>query len=240
MDYKETDLHEPVKKWLESQGCVIRSEVKSIDMVGLLGELLISVEMKLKLNLEVINQAVERQSVSDLVYIAVLHDYKAVETKRFKMTMLTLKRLRIGLLLVNFRAAEPVVYELIKPESYDFERSVRMKAKRRNAIISEFNKRTGDFNKAGTTRTKIMTAYKEQCIRVAFYMNQYGLSRANEFKTFGLETRKVTSIFNSNFNGWFYKVDKGIYQLTDTGRAALCEYADVIAFLTSNEANHEN
>ena len=240
MNYKETDLHEPVKKWLESQGCETRSEVKSIDMVGILGDLLISVEMKLKLNLEVINQAVERQSVSDLVYIAVLHDYKSVETKRFKMTLLTLKRLRIGLLLVNFRASEPVVYECVKPENYDFERSLRMKAKKRNAIISEFNKRSGDFNKAGTSRSKIMTAYKEQCILVAFYMNENGYMRASEFKACGMETRKVSSIFNSNYNGWFSRQEKGVYGLTEKGLSALDEYEDVIAFLTSKEGGHED
>jgi hypothetical protein len=209
-------------------------------MIGILGELVISVEMKLKLNLEVINQAVERQSVSDLVYIAVLHDYKAVETKRFKMTLLTLKRLRIGLLLVNFRASEPVVYECVKPENYDFERSLRMKAKKRNAIISEFNKRSKDFNKAGTNRTKIMTAYKEQCLLVALYMKENGYIRASEFKACGMETKKVSSIFNSNYNGWFSRLDKGIYNLTEKGLSALKEYEDVILFLTSSEGSHED
>lgn len=233
---KETDLHDPVKKWLEAQGCDVKTEVKGIDMVGLYREdFIIAVELKLKLNLEVINQAVERQGIADLTYIAVVHDFKAVETKRYKMTLLTLKRLNIGLLLVNFRASEPIVTEVLKPETFDFERSRSQKKSRRALMIAEFNKRHGDFNKAGSHKTKLMTGYKEQCLLVAHYMYTRGHEKAKAFETYGLAPKKVASIFTQNYYNWFFRRDKGVYGLTDDGLTALVEFSPVIDFLVNHD-----
>ncbi len=240
VNLKETDLHEPVKKWLELQGCDVKAEVKSIDLVGLYEDLLIAIELKLKLNLEVINQAVERQSIADLVYIAIVHDFKAIETKRFKMTLLTLKRLNIGLLVVNYRSSEPIVTELIKPESFDFEKSKNLKKNKRALIVKEFNKRSGDFNKGGSSKSKLMTAYREECIYTAYLMQSLGLSKAKEFEPFGIKSTKAISIFNKNFHGWFLKVDKGVYQLSEKGMEALVEYKTVIDFIVNaKEVKHD-
>lgn len=241
MGILETDLHEPVKRWMIGEGFNVRSEVKSIDMVGLYGELMIAVELKIKLNLEVINQAVERQGVSDLVYIAVAHDFKAVESKRFQMTLLTLKRLNLGLLLVNFRSAIPEVVEYLKPEHFDFERSKRAKKTKRAAIIAEFNKRCADFNTAGSNKSKIMTGYKEQCLLVAHYMKRHGLQSPKAFKPFGFETAKVSAILGKNYNNWYLKIDKGVYTLSEDGEKALLAHSNIIAFLLEEKgADHEN
>jgi hypothetical protein len=208
-------------------------------MVGIHGELLIAVELKLKLNLEVINQAVERQGMADLVYIAVMHDYKAFQTKRFQMTLLTLKRLNLGLLLVNFRSSEPQVVEYLKPENFDFERSKRSKKTKRAAIVKEFNKRGADFNKAGSSKAKIMTGYKEHCLLIAHYMKAYQLDSAKALKAYGFETKVVSSVLNNNFNKWFDKIEKGRYTLSKGGYDALEDYADVIEFLLAEkEGNH--
>ncbi|OJV66040.1 MAG: hypothetical protein BGO41_08905 [Clostridiales bacterium 38-18] len=231
---KETDLHVPVKDWLEGQGCKVRSEVKSIDMVGLYDEsTLIAVEMKLKLNLEVINQAVERQGYVDAVYIAVVHDFKAFASKRFNATLLTLKRLNIGLLVVNFRSTEPYCYEVLKPESFDFERSRKAKKNRRATLVKEFNRRSGDFNRAGSKSEKLMTAYREECLLIAHFMSSEGLSRANEFQFLGMKTQKASGILSKNFHGWFEKVDKGIYKLSAEGHAALSSSKSIVDFILS-------
>ncbi|GAB6106288.1 DUF2161 family putative PD-(D/E)XK-type phosphodiesterase [Fusibacter bizertensis] len=235
MNFKETDLHDPVKKWFEMQGCEVKAEVKSIDMVGIYNELLIAIELKLKLNLEVINQAVERQSIADLVYIAVVHDFKAVETKRFKMTLLTLKRLNLGLLLINFRASEPIVFEMLKPESFDFEKSKSLKKNKRATIVKEFNKRSGNFNKAGSSKAKLMTAYREECLYVAYLMQEYDLSKAKQFEPFDIKSIKAISIFSKNYHGWFQKVEKGVYQLSEQGRQAIVEYQSVIEYIVSSK-----
>ncbi|MCA0384691.1 MAG: DUF2161 family putative PD-(D/E)XK-type phosphodiesterase [Firmicutes bacterium] len=232
MATRETDLHDPIKGWLEAQGCAVRSEVKGIDMVGLYeNELLVAIEMKLKLNLEVINQAVERQGIADLVYIAVAHDFKAVETKRFKMTLLTLKRLNLGLLLVNLRAEPPIVSLLVKPEAFDFEKSRKLKKNRKELVIQEFKKRSGDFNKAGSTKAKLMTAYREQCLLVAYLMHARGFAKSKEFEPYGVPSKVVGNILGRDFNGWFQRLSKGEYCISETGIKALEENAAVLAFL---------
>lgn len=234
---KETDLNDPIKAWLELQGCHVNSEVMGIDMMGMYGsECIIAIELKLKLNLEVINQAVERQSISDLVYIAVCHDFKAVETKRFKRTLLTLKRLNLGLLTVNFRAETPIVYEILKPESFDFEKSKRMKLSRRYKVIEEFNKRKSNFNKAGSTRQKIMTGYKEMCLLCAYHIAQNGPCRAKDFEAIEISSKKVSAMFASNHLKWFEKVSRGLYGLSDVGKLALTEYEDVLSFILKEKS----
>merc|ERR1711879_646359 len=104
-NYKETDLHGPIALWLESQGCSIQAEVKDIDLLGVYKEdLSIAVELKKTLNLEVLGQAVERQTRADVVYIAVIEQMK--RKKRFKATVDILKRLNIGLLLIDFKTKD--------------------------------------------------------------------------------------------------------------------------------------
>ena len=229
---RETDLNDPVKRWLIDQGCDVKAEIKDVDLIGRFqDDLLIGVELKLKLNLEVINQAVERQSFCDMVYIAVLHDYKMVETKRYKMTLLTLKRLNLGLLLVNLRSTEPYVIEVIKPESFDFEQSRKRKVTKRQSIIKEFNKRKSDVNKGGSSKQKLMTAYKEHCLMVLYLMFAYDLSTTKELVNYGFEPKQVMSIWNKNFYKWFEKKDKGVYAVSEEGVLALEEFKPVIEFL---------
>ena len=229
---KETDLNDPIKHWLAEQGCDVKAEVRGVDLLGFYGEdLLIGVELKIKLNLEVINQAVERQSFCDMVYVAVVHDYKMVETKRYKMTLLTLKRLNLGLLLVNFRATTPYVIEVIKPESFDFELSRKRKASKRQTVLKEFNKRQGDFNKGGSTKQKLMTAYKEQCLLILYLMFAYDLTTTKALQEHGFLSKQVMSIWNKNFYNWFVKLDKGVYAPSEEGVLALSHYKDVIEFL---------
>lgn len=237
MQIKETDLNDPIKVWLEQQGCQVNAEVMGIDMMGMMeSDLVIAVELKLKLNLEVINQAVERQSVCDLVYIGVCHDFKAVETKRFKRTLLTLKRLNLGLITVNFRAESPIVYEILKPESFDFEKSKRMKRSRRQKLIEEFNKRKSNLNKGGSTRQKIMTAYKEMCLICAHHIQLHGPCRAKDFEAIGVGQKKASGMFAANHYNWFEKISRGIYGLSEEGRLALVEHDDVLTFILKEKS----
>ena len=108
---KEMELHSPIENWLIGKGCQVKAEIRDIDLVGILDEeIVVAVELKKRLNLEVINQAVQRQKIADLTYIAVEHDYKAYQSKRFSLTVDTIKKLQIGLLSVNFRSDVPEVY----------------------------------------------------------------------------------------------------------------------------------
>ncbi|MCL6599808.1 MAG: hypothetical protein K6T81_13895 [Alicyclobacillus macrosporangiidus] len=60
---KETDLFEPVKKWLEERDFIVYSEVqfdRRADVVGRLGNILVVVELKTSLSLDLIEQTPAR------------------------------------------------------------------------------------------------------------------------------------------------------------------------------------
>lgn len=229
---KEIELHAPVSKWLEEKGCDVQAEVNSVDLVGLLGnEVVVAVELKKKLNLEVINQAVERQKYASLTYIAVEHDYKSVESKRFKMTKSTLRRLKIGLLTVNFRSEIPLVYEQIKAEVMPEDGQSKRGQKLKNQLIKEFRgRKSGHFNKGGSVKTQVMTAYKETCLKLAWIIHQEGQMSTKAIRSQFPDLKSCTSYLNANHYRWFQRVERGVYRLTQTGEEALNMYPYVIEF----------
>lgn len=76
---RETDLYEPVKKWLEQQGYKVYSEVtygyseKRADVVGLAPNVSVIIELKQSLSLELLEQAMywAQNKSANYVYIAI-------------------------------------------------------------------------------------------------------------------------------------------------------------------------
>jgi len=72
---REVDLYGPVKKWLEEKGYAVKPEVpffnNNVDVVGVKGEHIIAIELKLCLSHQVRYQAISNKSFSDEVWVAV-------------------------------------------------------------------------------------------------------------------------------------------------------------------------
>ena len=69
---RETELYAPVKAFLESQGYEVKAEVHDCDLVAIRGEEEpVIVELKTTLSLALLMQGVDRQAISDWVYLAV-------------------------------------------------------------------------------------------------------------------------------------------------------------------------
>ena len=67
---KEIDLYNPVKLFLERQGYEVKGEIGECDIMAVRGtEHPVVVELKLAFSLDVILQAVNRLSISSVVYI---------------------------------------------------------------------------------------------------------------------------------------------------------------------------
>lgn len=230
MAHQESELYLPVKKWLEGRACTVKSEVGALDIMGLYrDETVFAVELKCALNLEVINQAVMRQKVADFVYIAVIHSGRAVRSTRYKRTVGTLKRLNIGLLTVNLEAEPPEVYELTTAEPFDFEKSRSAAVKKRRALVKEFHSRSGDHNTGGVSKRPLVTAYREKALKIALKLLDSdtpvppkGLAEE------GISNASVQQLLSKNYYGWFERVGRGQYQLTQLGREALSEYEAVV------------
>ena len=227
---KESDLYPHIKSFLIERGYEVKSEIADCDIMAVKGETIIIVEMKTNLNLALLGQAVERQLLFDLVYIAVPKpQYKKRFSKQYKRTISLVKRLSLGLLYVDIRG-EGACTEEFPPKNFKLGINKTRREKLREKSIKEFNGLSGDYNIGGITRVKKMTAYKESAISAAMYLDKFGPSSAGTMKKFGCG-EKTWEIMHMNYYGWFEKVAKGTYNITDSGRQALIEHTKVCEVL---------
>jgi hypothetical protein len=206
----ETELSAPVKAYLESHGYQVNCEVKDCDIVATRGDDLIIVELKTSVNLTLLVQATKRQSISDSVYVAVPAPTK--RNRQWRGTLTVLKRLEIGLLLVEEGAMGMVVSKQFDPIPYQRKKNTRS----RRALLTEVADRSGDYNVGGSTKTTLMTAYRENAILIACCLSKLGPSSPKSLRNLGTGD-KTTSILSANHYGWFQRVEKGVYELTDQG-----------------------
>lgn len=221
---KETDLYRPVRDFLNMAGYIVRAEVKDCDIAGMQDETLVAVELKTVLNLDVILQAAERQLLADFVYIAVPRKEGTLRTQRWRRLVLLLRRLELGLLLVSSKEPHRVE-QVVAPMPYDFKAARSQRAKKKRALIQELTKRVTDINTGGSTRTRIMTSYREQAIIVAWLLQQHGAMSPANLKKIGADAAKTTGILRDNHYGWFDHPKRGIYELSEKGINALSDAA---------------
>ena len=217
---KETDLYPHVKKLLESQGFEVKAEVKSCDVMAVRGdESPVIVELKNGLTLQLIYQAIDRLSITEHVYIAIAKPKRAVPSEAQKLC----KRLGLGLLVVSKSGSVDVLAE---PVPYN----PRPNKNRKVALLKEFHKRKGDPNIGGSTKTKLMTAYKQDALRCLIYLHENGPTKISELRKATKVDRSAT-ILRADYYGWFVKEQRGIYGLTEDGTKAVASFSTAIAAL---------
>ncbi|HOM02568.1 MAG TPA: DUF2161 family putative PD-(D/E)XK-type phosphodiesterase [Acetivibrio sp.] len=220
----EEDLYKPVKEYLVELGYDVKGEVRNCDVSAVKGDTFLVVEMKTTLNLDVILQAVLRQRIADIVYIAVPKKGKVLFTRRWKNICHLLRRLELGLLLVSFKQDKAFVEEAIRPQPFDRGKSIKLSSAKRRLILEEFSKRHGDYNVGGSTGKKLITAYREQALKIAAFLESNGSLSIKQLKNMGTDPDKTASILQDNFYGWFERVSRGVYRLTDKGREEIANY----------------
>ncbi len=210
---KETDLYDPVKRFLQSQGYTVKAEINGCDVTALReNDQPLIVELKSALSLKLILQAVDRLSISDNVYIAIPKKSSPLKKHRRQVVSL-LRRLGLGLLLVDTIATQPSVKPLLVPGRY----SPRISSTRKNRLIAEFEKRKGDPNTGGAaSQERLTTAYRQQSVELAEFLEWHGPSRAADVAN-ALQIPQARNILYRNVYGWFERVDRGIYALSPQG-----------------------
>lgn len=219
----ETDFYRPVHDYLVKQGYTVRAEVRHCDIAAMKGDDLIVVELKRTLNLGLIAQAVERQKITDSVYVGVPRPSSMRRwTAQTKSVQGILRRLEIGLILVSNSSSKPSVEVLFHP--VPFERRKRKSVHR--AVITEINGRTGDFNEGGSCRRKLVTAYRENAIHIACCLSERGPMSPKDLRALGTGD-KTLSILYTNVYSWFERVGRGVYALSPQGRAEIEAYPEL-------------
>lgn len=220
---RETDLYGPVRDYLVAQGYTVRSEVQGCDITASKGDELIVVELKRAFSTTLLIQATRRQRIADAVYVALPRPTARHSRSHWRGIEHLLRRLELGLILVSFSTGQPLVEVAFHPLPYERKRDTR----RRRAILQEAAGRSGEHNQGGSTRRKIVTAYREQVLFVACCLEKYGPLSPQQLCDLGASP-KARSILSSNFYGWFERVGRGVYALNPQGRAALGEYPALV------------
>lgn len=231
-EYLEEDLYKPIYDYLSGLGYTVRSEVNHCDIAAVKGEELLIVEMKKALNLDVILQAVLRQKLADAVYIAVPKPGKGLFSKRWQNLGYMLKRLQLGLMVVSLKEDCSFVEVVFEPAVFDMIKSKNKSKKKKQELIKEFASRYGDFNTGGSTRKKLVTAYREMAIHIACCLMKYGQLKPRELRQLGTDEKKTTIILERNHYGWFENISKGLYAINEKGRQEVMEYAELYKYYT--------
>ena len=207
----ETGLYLPVKAFLERLGYVVKGEVKGCDVVAVkpdVPDVVVVTELKQSLTLELLLQAADRLSIADEVWIAVPATRRGRDQDRRAHRLCRL--IGLGLLTVNLRHG--TVEVLADPGPY----APRRNARRRSALVSEFQRRRGDPELGGSNRKKLMTAYRQLALDCALALLD-GERRSMELRA---SLPDATKVLYRNVYGWFERVGTGRYRLTQAGEAA--------------------
>jgi hypothetical protein len=208
---RETDLYEPIKRFLEKQGYEVKAEIGAADVVAVRGdEPPLIVETKTGFSLSLFHQGTERQSITDLVYLAVPAGRGLAFRKALHRNLKLCRRLGLGLMTVGAR--EPRVVVHADPASYRPRQSKAKKAR----LLGEFVRRVGDPNVGGATRKGLVTAYRQEAMRCASFLSEHGAAKAAHVAK-GSGVPHARRIMADNHYGWFERVSTGIYNLTETG-----------------------
>ena len=209
----ETALYLPVKRFLEKLGFTVKGEVGGCDLVALSAgdpPIVVIGELKLAFNLELILQAVDRAGAADEVWLAAKLSVRGKGRESDARYRNLCRRLGFGMLAVTGSGDVEV---LVRPATS----APRRDPKKRSRLVAEHQKRRGDPAVGGSTRAPIMTAYRQQALACASALSA-GPQRVRDLRA---EIPDAGKILLSNVYGWFDRAERGIYLLTDAGRAAL-------------------
>jgi hypothetical protein len=222
----ETDLYEPIKRFLEAQGYEVKGEVGPCDIVALRGEGgPIVVELKEQLSLALLLQAVDRLKVSEDVYIAfrVGKRRSATWRSRRKQVLSLLRRLGLGLLTVSTRGN---VVPVLDPAPY----RPRPNLPRRKRLLKEFAERVGDPEVGGSTSRKRLTVYRQDALQCASELAESGVLKVSVIRE-RTGVSRVGPILRDNHYGWFDRVKTGYYQLTPKGKREMENWSEALQSL---------
>jgi hypothetical protein len=214
---RESDLYPPVKRFLEAQGYAVKGEIRECDVVAVRGDdPPVIVELKTGFSLQLVLQGVDRQAVTDAVYLA----FPPPKRRQHGDIMKLCRRLGIGVLLVTGEHVEAA----LDPAPYQ----PRRIAKRKAMLLKEFAHRVGDTTPGGSTsRRPRMTAYRQDALRCAVYIRSEGQAKVAAIRSGAGVTRAGTMLL-ADVYGWFIRVDRGLYSLSPKGEAALVTFAAAV------------
>lgn len=219
----EVELYGPIKQFLEGQGYVVKGEIGACDIVAVRGdEAPVVVELKERLSLALLLQAVDRLTISDAVYVAfrVGKGHSASWRSRSKQVKRLLRRLGMGLLTVSSRGR---VVAVLDPGPY----RPQVNGRRTTRLLKEFTERVGDPEAGGSVSRQRLTAYRQDALRCARELAMGGVLKLSVIRE-RAGVPRAGPILRDNHYGWFDRVTTGYYQLGPKGRRDLADWSGAL------------
>lgn len=218
---READLYAPVKAYLQRQGYDVKGEVGAVDVMAVRkGDPAVLVELKLGFTLALFHQGIDRLAVTDLVYVAVPEKAGKAAQRSLKDNVKLARRVGLGVLTVRMRDGHVTAHA--DPGGY----VPRKQPKSAKRLLKAFDRLKGDPNEGGATRHGIVTGYRQDALLCARFLAVHGPSAGAKVKEWA-EVPLATRIMADDHYGWFERVSRGVYGLTDAGRKGLADWADV-------------
>ena len=224
--YLEAALYPPLKQFLERQGYEVKGEVRGCDLIARRGdEPPVIVELKLRFNLPLVLQGIDRLALTERVYLAVPRPQRhargaPLAPERPEIRKLC-RRLGLGLILVGLTRKTVEILE--EPMPYR-PRQAKSRALR---LLDEFSRRVGDANVGGAVGVPVVTAYRQDALRCARVLSLYGPMHLGVLRALAGVPR-AGRILQRNVYGWFDRIERGTYRLTPEGDQALSRFAEAI------------
>ncbi len=218
---READLYAPVKAYLQRQGYDVKGEVGAVDVMAVRkGDPAVLVELKLGFTLALFHQGIDRLAVTDLVYVAVPEKAGEAAQRSLKDNVKLARRVGLGVLTVRLRDGHVTAHA--DPGGY----VPRKQPKSAKRLLKAFDRLKGDPNEGGATRHGIVTGYRQDALLCARFLAVHGPSAGVKVKEWA-EVPLATRIMADDHYGWFERVSRGVYGLTDAGRKGLADWSDV-------------
>lgn len=218
---READLSAPVKALLEARGFEVKAEIGPCDLLARRGDDVVAVELKLRLSLGLIHQAVDRQTMFENVYLAV-----PGPALRGHGPGRLCRRLGLGLISVGRDGAEALLDPDAPPP--------RRRRQRAEALLREWDRRAGDPNLGGIRGGRV-TAYRQDALRCARHLAAHGPCKAAEVAR-AAGVPGAARLMRLNHYGWFERVSRGVYALAPAGAAGLDAGAEAFPPLAAGMA----
>ena len=209
----ETSLYRPVKQFLEGLGFTVKGEIGGCDLVAIKGEdppVVVIGELKLSFNLELVLQGVDRAVAADEIWLAARLSVRGRGREADPRFRQLCRRLGFGMLGIGLDGS---VRLLVDPAAA----FPRKDPKRRSRLVEEHRRRRGDPMAGGTSRGPVMTAYRQRALICAAALAE-GPRRPRDLKA---TISDAPAILRRNVYGWFLRVGRGVYGLSELGQAAL-------------------
>lgn len=252
---QETELYPPLKAFFAERGFEVKSEIKGCDLVAYHPEQPdpTIVEMKRIFTLPLLLQGIDRQKTGAAVWLAVERNRtkKGAHNQRFGDITTLCRRLQLGFITVTFyKTKSPVIEVWCEPgapyasertrvpgtasaaaestEAYALAAAAGGRRRGSARLLKEFAARSGDYNVGGSTKRKLVTAYRERAIQCAMALAAHGPSAPKQVKQW-TNCPDAGSLLRTNYYGWFRRLGVGRYELAPSGFEALLQYAEVVA-----------